>query len=99
MAFESFFRGQATEFDERRVNIEQLGGTSAGGRFDYAWSAEDERHTSRAFPKRILACDAFFSEMPAMVGPEDDKRVRFVAGRFECVEDAPDLAVHETGAS
>ena len=55
--------GQTAEFDERRVNIEQLSGTSAGGGFDNARPAEDERHTSRTFPKRILACDAFFSEM------------------------------------
>ena len=63
----------------------------AGGN---AGAGNDEWHASGSFPKRILARDPFFAQVPAVVGPEDDDQFHWVSAsdRVEGIEHPADLA-------
>ena len=91
-------RRQPAQFDERGIDVEQLGGLRAALAGLDARSGEDQRHAGAAVPERVLAGDAFFAQVPAVVAPDDDDRVVGQAGFVERVEHAADLRVHEARA-
>ena len=98
VAFDSLARRQVAEFEQRRINVEQLHGLTAPRGRRHARPGKDERHARRAFPQRVLARDAFLAEVPAVVAPEHDDRVPAAARGIERVEHAADLRVHKARA-
>ena len=53
--------------DQRRIEVEQLGRLAALRAARDAGPGEDQRHVGRALPERVLAGDALFAQVPAVV--------------------------------
>ena len=64
---EAFSFGQAAEVDKGRVDAEKLCRAGAARSFVHSRCGDDEGHSGRAFPERLLGPTLFFSEEEPMV--------------------------------
>ena len=103
-AGEAGTRREAAHVDQRRIEIDQAHGGSAGraeGRFTRRGvfrGGHDEGHAGGALPAGPLAPVFFFAEVPAVVAPEDDHGVGGGGAGVERVEQFADLRVDERDA-
>ena len=89
---------EAAQLDESRIDVEQFGRADAALGGCDSRPREDQRHACRAVPQRILAADALFPEMVAVVAPDHDDCVVGKAGFIQGVQEPADLSIHEACA-
>ena len=88
------------EVDEGRVDVDEFDNAGRGLAVSFcSRSADDERSSSALFEEGALLPDAVvFSEVVAVVAPEDDDGVVGESVFFESIEHASDLGVDEGDA-
>jgi len=96
-AFQVIAFRQTSELDERRIDVEQLGGLIAALTCGDARAGKDERDLRAVIPEAVFAGDLFLAEMPAVITPHDDDGVIAMAGLIERGEQAADLRIGEAG--
>lgn len=87
----------AGEGAEGGVNVEEFGRLLADALGD-AGTGEDEGDAGAVIPEGVLSGDAFFANVPPVVGPEDDDGVVGEAIAVDGVHDFAHLGVDEGGA-
>jgi len=87
----------AGEDAEGGVDVEEFGGLVADALGD-AGAGKDEGHAGAVVPEGIFSGDVLFSDVPSVVGPEDDDGVVGEAIAVDGVHDFANLGVHEGGA-
>ena len=90
---------KVSEVDQGRIDIEELGRLHRALAAFHAGSGEDQGNFGAAIPERVFAGNFFFSEVPAVIAPDDDDRVVGDARLVECDEESADLRINEAGTS
>ncbi len=88
----------AGQFDERGINIEQLGWLHHSLTAFDTRTCEDKRDFSAAIPEGIFARDFFFPEMPTMISPNDNDGVVSNTRFIQRGHEAANLRIDKTGA-
>ena len=97
-AFELLAFGKAAEVDESGIDVEEADGLiPRPAMLTGSGTGDDERDVGGALPESGLVPMLFFTEVPAVIGPENDDGVFGVAAFFEAVEEAADHSVGEGG--
>ena len=89
---------EPAEFDQRGVDVHQLGGLAGAAARGDAGPSKDKGHAGAVVPEGVLAGDSLLTEVPAVVAPDHDDRVLCEALFLEGRQDAADLGVDEAGA-
>ena len=97
-------RRHVRDLEHRGVKVNQAhrfaGQPSAGIPAAVAGRGHNQqRHAGGALPARPLAPMLLFSQVPAVVAPDDDRRVAALPGGFQRVEQPADLRIHEINTS
>ena len=98
MALQFRSGGLGGQIEKRGVNVEKFDRLRALGILRDAGTGEDERDMGGRFPEGVLSGDELFTEMPAVVAPEDDDGVVGATAFLKSGEQPTDLGIHEAGA-
>ena len=89
--------GQAAEFDQGWVQINQADGAFADlVHCGAAWSGHDQGCARRRFPQGVLAPVLILAEMPPVIAPQNDNGVVGVPALLQCIQQPADMGIDKT---
>ncbi len=89
---------QSRQFQQRWINIEQLGGFRTHGSFDDSRSGNDHRRAGSVFPQTAFGKAFLLALVKPVVGVENNVGIVLVGTGIQRIEHFPDLVVGKTDA-